>query len=454
MPSATVCLSGFMVQGAKTAKGQGAEGLPLAEYPGHTQLHSDDDIRRNVREMSSNNVVRALTSPVTSGKSAAEPGPTDIVFTGDLEAVNDFFHQRRWTDGLPIVPPSIKRIQRFLEFTDRSADEVIGVLLPSQRTATVWSVAVNGVMAGCRPEYMPILLAIVEVMADPTFGLKHLGHTPGAESLITINGPIVKQLGFNYQTGALRVGFQANTSIGRFLRLYMINGAGFVVGQTDKGTFGGSFRVVLAENDDAVKKMGWQPTTVEAGFDEQDSIITIRSVTAMSVAFASNGDSAEQHLARIADRTTVSQEGLPVTLTYYGGSFPQIILSPCVAEVIANGGYSKSDVKQYFYDHVRLPAWKLEGLIQDEMKWTKESTLCYFVREGVMPPLFCESTDPNRMVPMVCSPDDYTITVSGDPGRNRVIACVQNGDFGFPTTRRIVLPAQWEQLLAEVKSGG
>jgi len=134
---------------------------------------------------------------------------------------------------------------------------VIGKLLPDNREATIWNVAVNGVMAGCRPEYMPVLVAIVEAMTDPEFGQEHLGHTPGTETLIIINGQIIKDLDFNCEQGALRPGFQANTSIGRFWRLYLRNVAGFLPHKTDKGCFGSNFRVVLAENEDAVASMGW-----------------------------------------------------------------------------------------------------------------------------------------------------------------------------------------------------
>ena len=136
------------------------------------------------------------------------------------------------------------------------------MLLPDKRRATVWNVAVNGVMAGCRPEYMPILVALVEAMADPRYGVEHSGNTPGAETLIILNGPLIKELGFNYEQGALRDGFQANTTIGRFWRLYLRNVAGFLHHRTDKGTFGNTWRVVLAENEDVLRRIGW-PTIAD-----------------------------------------------------------------------------------------------------------------------------------------------------------------------------------------------
>ena len=113
------------------------------------------------------------------------------------------------------MPPTHEAVEEFLQFTDRDPNEVLGVILPDSRAATIWSIAVNGVMAGCRPEYMPVLIAAIEGMCDAKYGVEHSGNTPGGETLIIINGPIIKQLGFNYTQGALRDGFQANTSIGR-----------------------------------------------------------------------------------------------------------------------------------------------------------------------------------------------------------------------------------------------
>ena len=168
--------------------------------------------------------------------------------------MNRYFYEHELSDGLPIVPPTREEIEAFLRFTDRDPDEMLGVLLPDSRAATVWSVAVNGVMAGCRPEYMPVLVALVEAMCDPEYGVEHSGNTPGGDTLIILNGPIIKELGFNYTQGAMRDGFMPNTSIGRFWRLYLRNVAGFLPHKTDKATFGNTWRVVLAENEDVLRR--------------------------------------------------------------------------------------------------------------------------------------------------------------------------------------------------------
>jgi len=121
-------------------------------------------------------------SVAPSVDAASEPDeviePTRTIFSGTFDEIQDYFDERGWSDGLPVVPPTLSRVDRFLKHTSRNPREVLGVLLPERREATVWSVAVNGVMAGCRPEYMPVLIAIVEAIADPAFHIQDAGSTP------------------------------------------------------------------------------------------------------------------------------------------------------------------------------------------------------------------------------------------------------------------------------------
>lgn len=116
------------------------------------------------------------------------------------------------------------------------------------------------------------------------------------------------------------------------------------------------------------------------------------------------------------------------------------MLSPCVAEAIARGGYSKTRVKQYLYDHCRFPARRFE-------QFTGARSLCDAVQNGKFPAQFCESADPDRIVPLVWSPDDFIIAVSGDPTRDNCLLCGQNGFIGYPVSKRVQLPAKWSALL-------
>jgi hypothetical protein len=453
-PTASIICTPFVKQGRAIAAALGMSTLPISEYPGQTNFHIAEEFEKNTRTILADQVIKNLTHQPEIAQSPKEPDEKepdqrDIVFEGSFEEVNRFFYVREWSDGLPIVPPTIEKVEAFLKFVDRSPRERIGVLLPDRRECTVWNTAVNGVMAGCRPEYMPVLIAIVEAMADPEFGEEHLGHGPGTEVLITLNGPIIKDLEFNAAQGALRVGYQANTSIGRFWRLTLRNVAGFLPNRTDKGTFGGTWRVVLAENEDAVASMGWQPMSVDQGFHSGDNVVTINSCTSSDSYFQFGRATAEGILGRIAARVVDIQLFLFAVSVFGRGVRPQIVLSPGVAKIIAQGGYSKDKMRQFLYDHARFSARRFEHLSPDSYD---AGSLWDAVNRSRLPKQYGESNDPERLLPIVWSPEDFLITVSGDPGVQNCFVCSQNGFIGYPVSKAIRLPAEWKKLMKEAKS--
>jgi hypothetical protein len=387
-------------------------------------------------------VIKGLTVQPPEEKSSEEPGLKDIIFRGTFEEVNEFFYDREWSEGLPIVPPTVEKVEQFLKFTERSADEVIGKLLPDNREATLWNIAVNGVMAGCRPEYMPVLLAIVEGMTDPVFGQEHLGHTPGTETLIILNGKIIKQLDFNCTQGALRPGFQANTSVGRFWRLYLRNVAGFLPHKTDKGCFGGNFRIVLAENEEAVAGAGWEPLSVDQGFKAGDNVVTVTSCTEATQAIEVGAPTAEEILNNIEAR--MADNHLFIQFFFRGmRTRPTIVITPAALKVFSNAGYTKAKVKQHFYENAKLKVSRLSGMIVN--RFYKG------IEEGNWPEQLGTSKDTNRYIQMVSCPDDFLIVVSGDPDRDHVLICANNGYMGYPVTKKIELPSNWEELLKAAK---
>jgi hypothetical protein len=386
---------------------------------------------------------------------ARDPDPKEIVFEGSFEDVNRLFLENGWSDGLPIVPPTREKIAAFLSFTDRAPDDVIGTLLPDNRKATVWNVAVNGVMAGCRPEYMPILIAAVEAMADPGYGVEHSGNTPGADTLLVLNGRLIKELGFNYEQGALRDGFQPNTSIGRFWRLYQRNVAGFLLHQNDKGTFGNTWRVVLAENEDSLAKMGWPTIAADMGQGAaKDGAVTISRFTGSNVIVSVFGDSAEKLIPYLAD-AIVSHTTWEVIFTVglaTGTYRPLLILSPLIAETIARSGLSKSDLQQALFEQARMPAHQFEKYLWG---WTNlvpgKRTLNDWVRLRKAPKVFGGS-DPDRLVPVVTDPEHIMVAVAGDPMRSNCHLLVHNGMLGFTTTKPINLPAGWREKLRNAQA--
>jgi hypothetical protein len=427
-----------MKQAAATSVGLGMRNIPLALVPGHIGTQSADEIRKNILGVTSEEVVKNLTSMAAAPGNPSEPGPRDVVFRGGYRAVNEFFVKNDYSDGLPIVPPTREAVEEFLRFTDRQPEEMLGVLLPDNRAATVWSIAVNGVMAGCKPEYMPILVALIEAMCDPRYGNEHSGNTPGGDTLIILNGPIIKTLGFNYEQGALRDGFQANTSIGRFWRLYLRNVAGFLPHRTDKATFGNTWRVVLAENEDVLREIGWEPNSVEMGFEAGDNTVTVARYTGGGSLSSVTGSTPEEMLPYVADSIQRFNNWQITFTTHHGNGTlrPLVVLSPIIAQTLARAGWSKLDVKRYIYEHARRPAWEFQRQLRD---WNIRGVwnLTEDVKAGRIPEVFLESDDPNRLVPIVLKPEDYMIAVSGDPLRNNAYIFAHNGFLGYPVGKKI-----------------
>jgi len=432
-----VCES-FLGLAKAASVGLGMPNMPVAPVPGHPGLQSKEVLQRNIREVTLAGVVDNLLEPPARAAAGGEPGARDVVCRGTFEEVNEYFIAHELSDGLPIVPPTVEKVEAFLRHTDRQPDEVLGVLLPDSRAATVWSVAVNGVMAGCRPEYMPVLIALIEAMADPGYGVEHSGNTPGGETLIVLNGPVIKQLGFNYTQGVMRDGFQANTTVGRFWRLYLRNVAGFLPHKNDKATFGNTWRVVVAENEDVLAKIGWPPNCAEFGFPAGTNAVAIGRYTGGNHISSVSGATPEALLPYIAD-AVIKQHSWQIMFTVgqgMGTLRPLILLSPILAETIAAGGWSKQDLKQALFDHARIPAWMFERYLRD---WTQKPTwdLAKEHEAGRIPKVFHESDDPERMVPIVWKPEDYMIAVTGDLGRNSCYVFAHNGILGYPVGKEI-----------------
>ena len=443
-PTSSLTCEGFIKQAAVTAVGLGMPNIPVALVPGHIGTKTPQQLRDDVLDVTLDDVVKNLTVMPDAPRDTREPGARDIVVKGGFQAVNSYFVDHEYSDGLPIIPPTRDAIDAFLRYTDRDPDESLGALLPDKRAATIWSIAANGVMAGCRPEYMPILVALIEAMCDPQYGVEHSGNTPGADTLIILNGPIIKQLGFNYTQGVLRDGFLPNTSVGRFWRLYLRNVAGFLLHKTDKATYGNTWRVVLAENEDVLAQVGWEPNSVEMGFRAGDNTVTVARYTGGGSLSSVSGSSPEEMLPYIADSVQRFNNWQVTFTTSHGmGSLrPLIVISPIIAETLAQAGWSKLDVKRWIYAHARRPAYDFERQLRD---WNIRGVwdLKADVEAGRIPDVFHESDDPNRLVPIVWKPEDYMIAVTGDLLRNNAYVFAQNGFLGYPTGKQIQLPKNW-----------
>jgi hypothetical protein len=262
----------------------------------------------------------------------------------------EMLYERGVTDGLPVVPPSRARVDRMLARVPwRQRDELIGLLGPQMGRATIEKVAVNAVMAGCKPEYFPVVLAGVEGLCDIAFCAHGLSITlMSGAPLAIINGPVRNLIGLNSGHNALGHGFRANATIGRALRLVTMNVGGARPHALTKATLGhpGQYSFLVAENEEVSP---WQALHVERGFKKEDSVITLFGGTGFFqlVDFASN---TAERLATTIGGTMGG--GINNYREYPLMSDTVLVLSPEHAKTIARDGWSKQDLRNYLYETV------------------------------------------------------------------------------------------------------
>jgi len=437
VPSVSIVTTPFMQQAGVVSKGVGLPTLPIAEYPGVPMTDGSDAVAKKVEALLPQLVAGLAGARDAARTTVAEPGPREVVHRGTLDEIQEHFHRNLWSDGLPVIPPTLARIERFLAHTQRAPSDVIGHLLPENRAATVWSIAVNGVMAGCRPEYMPVLVAIVEAIAEPIFRVEDAGSTPGWEPLVIVSGPIASRLDLNHGQGVMRVGRQANTTLGRFLRLYLRNVAGLRIppGAGDKGSIAGSFNVALAEDEGTAAELGWPTFGVDQGFTGADSVVTVQSVVSISAPIYSAGTHALDHVRILAEVFGGACGYWSSIGMKYARWEPLLVLGPSIARVIAEDGWSKDALRRYLHEHVSITARQAEtyALQVGATSYTLEA----HVKAGVLPATYAASSDPGRPVPVFVQPEKIGILIAGDPGRNQSKGYVNNHIQGGRVSKQV-----------------
>jgi hypothetical protein len=338
-----------------------------------------------------------------------------------LDAVNRFLAERDWSDGMPVIPPTPAAVEQMLRGTRRQPQDVLMVMEPGFGLATVEKIAINAVMAGCRPAQFPVLLAAIDCLAQPQMNHRDMqvsGHTEAP--MILVNGPIVKQAGINFGTAAMGPGVvnSANTAIGRALRLCLINIGYCKAGAGDPNFIGlpTKFGMCLAENEEASP---WQPYHMDKGFKRDDSAVTVVSVTGPTDIIDSASRSPEDTLNNIASMMFYRHAGAGSWLRgkqsaqvghtneriAYQGPYHPIILSPSRAVILAEAGMSKQDVQAWLHSHCRISLQAVlgpRGLQRDASgKWLAHAELQHL------------ENDPQATIPALESPEQYLLFVSG-----------------------------------------
>jgi len=301
------------------------------------------------------------------------------------------------TDGLPVVPPTRERVERMLAGTRRSRTELIGEMPPNYGRLTVEKAAINAVLAGCRPEYLPVIVAAAECACDPVFNLHGVStSTHFSAPLIVVNGPIRDRIGLNSAFGVFGPGYRANATIGRALRLLMINVGGARPGEISMSTFGhpGRYTYCIGENEEASP---WPPFHAGRGLSAGTSAVTLFAGDAPH----GISDHSSRTARELGGSLGWSMAGLWNSKHFPLYSHTMLIVGPEHARTFADGGWSKDDLKRHIHETVRR---SYRELLPDA-DHGEGTNLRYSMSEA--------RRDPDAMVPKFASAEEIHVVVAG-----------------------------------------
>src|SRR6059036_4147551 len=268
----------------------------------------------------------------------------------DLAHAIESLYARGVTDGLPVVPPTRARVSRAVEMSGRDGSELVAEVPPNYGRATVEKIAVNAVMAGCRPEYLPVVIAAVDAICDPAFDLHGVSATTNAPTpLVVINGPVRGKLGVNCAAGVFGPGWRANATIGRAVRLVCVNLGGARPGVVSMSTLAhpGRYTYCIGEHEEASP---WESLAVEHGFATGESTVALLAADAPLGVYDARSRTPEDLLATLAASLAVISHH---RMTHWGDTL--LVLSPEHAKILGDAGWKKGDVRRWLHDKLQWP---------------------------------------------------------------------------------------------------
>ncbi|MBI4330396.1 MAG: hypothetical protein HY673_03840 [Chloroflexi bacterium] len=438
---------GFETDALFSAAREGISGLALAVLAISSIPLPEEIAERRLGEQIADSAIAGLTMAVQ-----AEPPPVVGVAGADMltfsggcyaeavESMEGHFLRNRWSDGLPLVPPTRDAVNIMLRGTDLESSDVIGRIEPAGAAATVMKVAVNAVMAGCLPQYMPVLLAAVEAVAGPRFNLHGVQCTAGLVApLLILSGPdLVDRLNVNDGFGTMGPGWRANMTIGRALRLVMINLGHGWPGITDMKTFGSPFKHVplIAENEGAYEGT-WDPIRVVEGFRLDHATISVMPAVSWQPEFI------PADRINVASIVKLMANQGKVKYDRFAGNWGGdnlLLLSPGAFEAVRRENRSRSDIQKAIFESMRSPAHEFfEG--KGPGSGSGPNKIPGWLVEK------CRQ-DPEALVPLLREPENLKIAAAGGPGP---AMCAFIGTWGYGgsyfVTKEIALPRNWADLL-------
>jgi hypothetical protein len=339
-PAVALCNRGFFMDARSSASVKGVPGVRLVmeDVPPHSTVSRE--IESGIRS-ALDNIIVALTKPLTaeemSPKQMEVERPSRLVFKGNLEEINRFFYKRGWTDGLPVIPPTEEAVAQMLEGTDLPPEHVVTKIIPRSGKATVEKIAINAVMAGALPIYMPVLIAGVQAAfgQQARRGPWQLGSTLSPAPFWIINGRIRQDLHINSGSGTLSPGDMANAAIGRALGLIVKNIGGIRKGIEDMAVIGNplKYTAVIAENEE---ESPWNPFHVEQGLQKEDASVTVASGNSFRIVTA-NGTDDKGILSAVVQ--AIMDE--PNAAHY-------LMLPPQYARTLSETGWTRKKIEDFF----------------------------------------------------------------------------------------------------------
>ena len=328
----------------------------------------------------------------------------------DLGDAIELCFEKGWTDGLPVVPPTESRVRAMLDAVGLEPQHQLAFITNRQVAVTAEKVAINAVMAGCRPEYMPVVVAAVEGIADPRWGYHGPAtSTGGAGVLMIVNGPIGRALEFNSGDNLFGPGWRANATVGRAVRLVMRNVIGTLPGKLDRGTLGhpGKYSYVIAENE---TESPWTPLHVERGCRPEQSAVTVMAALAPHQFYNQLSSTAAGILTTLCD--TMRNPGMAGQPNYC------VVLAGEHMRTIAADGWSKADIRAFVFEN-------------------SKSSIAHFKRTGRAPgPVKPE--DESTMRPIVMTPEDILVVAAG--GRAGSFSCYIPGWATRTSSQAVTVP--------------
>ena len=458
IPSVIIAGPGFIDQAKYTARNNGVPVLRVAEYPGAFATHSSEELIRNTREVLWPQIVSALTTPISEEeRSAGLDGPKgdirDDVFYGTIDEINAYFNEMKWSDGLPIVPPTFEKVESFLKYTDLKWNETVAVLPIAHRNTTTWHIAVNAVMSGCKPEYMPILIALTKGLGDPNFR-RTLASTHAWTPFCWLNGPVARQLGID--SGQGQINEAANVAIGRFMNLALMNLCGYYVKQDRMGTFGYPMSWCMVEDDAACLRVGWQPYHVRKDYALNDNTITLGSTLLWGNNMAPSTTNPQKLMELIAwDISERSQFALGSGRQY---TFRTILMTEPVAKILADKYKNPQALEKDLIEASRRPLkerafanyYANPGGAKDGGKHNLRQYQGHIRKteggEMTPTPAWYDSPESEQMTVPTMKRGMTAFIITGDSARNKV----QTMPGGGYVTIKIELPSNWNKLMKEL----